>query len=199
LEVLDYVTEPAPSVRVRLTVDDRDEEFNLGLPDQASYDLGFSEKPAPHVVAGRGRRVAIALAQDAVDLGFAVRLREFHRRLDPGSPMPSYYASCVDIVDAGDPSRWLQQAVVITLNAPVDVCDPRTGQTYRLFQEGFDGPWTPEDPKFDKLVGADRTRDHVYLSQLSVNSDPGRGLKYAGSFLVILGIAVVYFLKRKGQ
>ena len=85
---------------------------------------------------------------------------------------------------------------MISLNAPADFSDPRTGRSYRLFQEGFDGPWTPEDPKFDKLVGGDRTRDHVYLSQLSVNSDPGRSLKYAGSLLVVLGIAAVYFRKR---
>jgi ABC-type transport system involved in cytochrome c biogenesis permease subunit len=198
LEVLDYVTEPEPSVKARLTVDGTAETFDFTLPDAAAYDLGFAERPAPRVVAGRDRRAALALVQDAVDLGFAVHLKEFHRRLDPGSPMPSHYSSWVAFLDAGDPSRTLQESVVITLNAPVDFADPRTGQTYRLFQEGFDGPWTPEDPKFDKLVGNDRTRDHVYVSQLSVNYDPGRGLKYAGSFLLIFGIAVVYF-GRRGQ
>ena len=85
---------------------------------------------------------------------------------------------------------------MITLNAPADFSDPRTGRTYRLFQEGFDGPWTPEDPKFDKLAGDDRNRDHIYLSQLTVNYDPGRSLKYAGCLLVIMGIAVVYFVRR---
>ena len=196
LEVLDYVTEPEPSVQVRLAVDDKYKTFNLSMPDPVSYDLGLSERPAPKVVVGHNRRVELALVQDSVDLGFAVHLNEFHRRLDPGSPMPSYYASWVDFLDPADPSRPLQESVVISLNAPADFSDPRTGRSYRLFQEGFDGPWTPEDPKFDKLVGSDRTRDHVYLSQLSVNSDPGRSLKYAGSLLVVLGIAAVYFRKR---
>ena len=221
VEVLDYVTQPEPSVRVRLTVEDSDgrstkptakgtggtpapregeaKPFDLTLPDPVSCDLGFAERPAPAVVEGRDRRVELALARDAIDLGFAVHLREFHRRLDPGSPMPSHYSSWVDFLDARDPSLPpLQESVVITLNSPVDFCDPRTGRSYRLFQEGFDGPWKPEDPKFDKLLGNDRTRDHVYLSELSVNYDPGRGLKYAGSLLVLLGIALVYFAQATG-
>ncbi len=48
----------------------------------------------------------------------------------------------------------LRENVLITLNAPVDFADPLTGRTYRLFQSGFDGPWLPGDPEFDRLVAA---------------------------------------------
>ena len=53
LEVLDYVTEPEPSVQVRLAVDDKYKTFNLSMPDPVSYDLGLSERPA-----AEGRRRA---------------------------------------------------------------------------------------------------------------------------------------------
>ena len=63
LEVLDYVTEPVPSVEARLTVDDKFEDVHLTLPDPVSYELGFAERPTPKAVAGRGRRASLTLAQ----------------------------------------------------------------------------------------------------------------------------------------
>ena len=56
-------------------------------------------------------------------------------------------------------AKKLQEDVLITLNAPVDFTDPRTGRTYRLFQSSFEGPWLPGDAEFDELVGNDRSRD----------------------------------------
>jgi len=37
--------------------------------------------------------------------------------------------------------------------------------------------------------------ENLYRSILSVNYDPGRGLKYAGSLLIVLGIAVMYWMR----
>ena len=93
----------------------------------------------------------------------------------------------------------LRENVLIKLNAPVDFADPLTGRTYRLFQSGFDGPWLPGDPEFDRLVAGDHSRDQVYLSQLSVNYDPGRGLKYAGCLMIVVGIGIVYYSRRLGS
>lgn len=109
--------------------------------------------------------------------------------------MASHYSSLVDVLDRGNPPQVLDKDVLITLNAPVDVSDPRTGRTYRLFQSSFAGPWRPGQPEFDQLVGKDRSRDQVYLSRLSVNDDPGRGLKYVGCLLIVAGIVVVYYLQ----
>ena len=147
-------------------------------------------------VAGKQRRVAIRLRQDEVDLGFQLYLHKFRRKLDPGTGMPSHYSSLVDFLDLGDPPRKLEKDVLITLNVPVDFTDPRTGRTYRLFQASFSGPWLPGQAEFDRLAGSDRSREQIYLSQLSVNYDPGRGLKYAGSILVVMGIIIVYYLRR---
>lgn len=134
-----------------------------------------------------------------LDLGFQVFLHQFRRRLDPGSTMPSHYSSRVDFLDLDKPPKKLRENVLITLNAPVDFTDPRTGRTYRLFQSSFAGPWLPGDAEYEQFAGNDRSRDRIFLSRFSVNYDPGRGLKYTGCLLVVLGIAVGYYSRWFGK
>ena len=190
LDVLDYTNEPQQRVRVRLTVDDQAEEFELTAPPD-DPPRGDQQR----VVRSARRRVAIALPSDDIELGFQLYLRKFQRKLDPGSGMASHYSSTVDFLDRGDPPNRLYENVLITLNAPVDFVDPQTGRTYRLFQSSFGGPWKPGSPEFDQLAGSDRSRDQIYLSRLSVNYDPGRGLKYAGSLLLVAGITMVFYMR----
>jgi len=151
--------------------------------------LSIFEGRAAHRAAREGD-------QGDLELGFQVRLIQFRRKLDPGAEMASHYSSLVDILDRAEPPNVIRQNVLIALNAPVDVVDPATKRTYRLFQSSFDGPWKPGQREFDELAEGDRRRDQVYLSRLSVNYDPGRGLKYLGSLLVVVGILVVYYLRR---
>ncbi|MCE5266988.1 MAG: cytochrome c biogenesis protein CcsA [Planctomycetaceae bacterium] len=125
------------------------------------------------------------------DLGFQVYLHKFHRRLDPASAVASHYSSVVDFLDRSDPPKKLRENVLITLNAPADFTDPHSGLTYRLFQSRYEGPWTPGE-EFDKLIGDDRSRDHLYRTHLTVNYDPGRGAKAFGSLLIVLGMVIVY-------
>ena len=139
------------------------------------------------------------MRQDDVDLAFEVDLHKFQRKLDPGSGMPSHYSSLVDFLDRGKPPQRLQENVLITLNAPVDFAEPGTGRAYRLFQSSFSGPWMPGDPEFDRLAGTDHSRDQIYLSRLSVNYDPGRGLKYVGCLAVVAGIVMVYVLRKRSS
>jgi hypothetical protein len=190
LETLGYTDNPQPSVRARLTVGGMSEEFDLIESD------GSPRGDQQHVVKSAQRSVSITLRPDEVDLGFQVYLRRFRRKLDPGSGMPSHYSSLVDFWDCGDPPQPLYEDVLITLNAPVDVADPKTGRSWRLFQASFSGPWKPGDPEFEQLAGQDHSRDQLYLSQLSANYDPGRGAKYLGSLMVVAGILLVYCLRR---
>jgi hypothetical protein len=191
LEVLDYRKEPQPSVRVRLAVDGKADEFDL---------IAASEEPAAkqqrHVIDVQKRRLTITMPMDEVELGFQLHLHRFQRKLDPGAEMPSHYSSLVDVLDQSKPPRTLAKNVLITLNAPIDLTDPANGRAYRLFQASFSGPWKPGEPEFDRLAGKDRSRDQVYLSRLSINDDPGRGLKYAGCLMIIVGIIIVYYLRR---
>lgn len=198
-------------VRLRMTVDDQTEDFWLEglLSFQAAADAVPERKM---VVAGRGRWASVVLRWKSVDLGFSVYLREFHRGLDPGTSMAAKYASTVDFLRRdlqADPSEdedlrrqpppqpdeILEGPVEISVNRPKDFVDPSTGRSYRFFQESFNGPWKPGDSVFDALVGANPDRDRLFVSILTVNYDPGRGLKYLGSLLVVAGVAVMFFMR----
>ncbi len=196
-----------PEALVRLTVDGRSEEFWLqGAPSGPQQELRADQRK---VVAGKGRRVAVTLRHDWIDVGFGLTLREFQRRLDPGSSQASWYASLVDMVDRNDPQKKLKEEVLITLNEPVNFTDPSTGRSYRVYQESFAGPFKPGDPDdpeqtFEKVVGGQSQRNELFLSWLTFNYDPGRGLKYFGCLLIVVGLSVVfymraYFFRRRGS
>ncbi len=191
LDVLDYQNEPQPTARVRLSVDGTTKEFDVvALPGEPS-------EAKQQVVAAKRRRVTISMPLDEVELGFQLYLRRFQRKLDPGAGTASHYSSLVDFLDLSRPPQKLRENVLVTLNAPVDFTDPRSGWTYRLFQSSFSGPWTPGEPEFAQLVHGNRSRDQVYLSRLSLNYDPGRGLKYLGSLMIVVGIGLVYCNRRR--
>ena len=38
-------------------------------------------------------------------------------------------------------------------------------------------------------------RDELFLSWLTVNYDPGRGLKYFGSMMIVAGIATMFYMR----
>ena len=100
----------------------------------------------------------------------------------------------IDIL-AADRDKTLQRNKWITMNAPVDFADPRDGRSYRFYQESFMGPWRPTDAEFKRLVPGDSPKKLLYGSVLTVNYDPGRGVKYAGCLLVIGGIATMFYMR----
>jgi hypothetical protein len=194
LEALDYLAVgQEPRVRLRLSIDGAAEEFWL-----ADSDDERSSSEGEHTLDSPQRRATVSMSQDTVELGFLVFLQKFQGKLDAGSLMPSHYSSLVDFIAPGPSPRRLQENVVITLNSPVDFTDPANGRTWRLFQSSFDGPWKPGSRQFQALAGKDRSRDQIYLSILTLSYDPGRALKYLGSLLVVMGVAVVYYVRVQG-
>jgi len=181
-------------VLVQLTVDGRSEQFWLQALGSRTTDRA-PPRVERKVVLGDGRRVALTLRHEAIELGFDVYLREFDRRLDPGSPMVSEYSSYVDFSDRDAPGEKLAEDVLITLNEPASAVDPADGRCYRLYQSSFNGPWRRNDPEFLRRLGPKSKRSELFLSVLSVNYDPGRPLKYAGTLLVFLGMVVVYSMR----
>jgi len=198
LDTLDYVPEgsqgrPPPMVELRLTVDGNSERFELAaLPYGIDPDPSLPER-FRRVVTGDGRRVAVTLPREMLELGFRVHLHDFRRKLDPGSEKVSHYSSLVDFIARDDGNRALAEDVLITLNAPVNITDPRTGRSYRLYQSSYRGPFRPGQPEFEAAVDGSAIRDEVYQSYLSVNYDPGRGLKYFGSLLISVGIVMTFY------
>lgn len=187
-------------VRLRLTVDGNQQEFWLaGLPKDP-FGL-IADNDQQFVVDGKDRRVAVTLPWDKIDVGFQLYLHKFQRKLDPGSSQASHYSSLVELLDRdGNKVRNIQgntgdNRIRITLNQPVNFSDPQTGRSYRIYQEAFRGPWKPGDPEFDQLVGGSGTREELFLSWLTVNYDPGRGLKYTGSLMIVAGIATMFYMR----
>lgn len=63
------------------------------------------------------------------------------------------------------------------------------------------GPWLPGDPLYERFVadlkreGGGEPPDALAASVLTVNYDPGRGIKYAGSGLIVAGIFTMFYMK----
>jgi len=191
-----------PQVYVRLTVDGRSEEFWVaGLPygmadtDERGRPVSLPREFRRHV-AGEGRRVALTMPRGAVELGFGVLLHQFDRKLDPGADTVSHYASTVDFLDRGSPAEPILEDVLVTLNAPVDFTDPATGRSYRFYQSSFDGPFRPGDPQYEQYVADREAQPQLFLSVLSLNYDPGRGLKYFGSMLMSVGFVLIFYMRK---
>lgn len=95
-----------PVAKVRLTVDGKSDVFWLEAY-KGDPDFSPTGRSRHQVVAGNGRRVSITMPMDAVDVGFRVRLKDFERKLDPGTSQPSHYSSTVDFLD-----RYADRAIV---------------------------------------------------------------------------------------
>jgi len=182
------------AAKVRLTVDGKAEEFWLNGPPP-SLNKPSAARSEVRTVAGDDRRVSIAMPLDRVEMGFRVRLRDFEMKLDPGTSQPSHYSSYVDFVDLRDDDKRYRSNEFITMNAPVDFRDPVAKRSYRLFQESYSGPFKPGDAIFEQNVRADSDRKELYNSVLTVNYDPGRGVKYAGGMLVVSGIVTMFYMR----
>jgi len=102
-----------------------------------------------------------------IDLGFDLELKNFEIGRDPGTTKAASYQSLVRTPDGQD--------TLIAMNEPLKY----KGLTFyqASFQEGPDGV--------------------PVASILSVNQDPGRWLKYLGSFILSLGVVWLFYNKRK--
>jgi hypothetical protein len=193
---------------VRLTVDDRREEFWMPCSSPNPVEkkqFNIPQELLQKTVAGKGRRVELSFAPDSFRLGYSIDLHKGWRKFDPGSKLnprirPSFYGSEIDLVpnefsaksaSAGSPSKQppKYENLLVTLNAPLDFADPASpGRSYRMFQSRMDGLYNPED--YDRKPG-----ESVYLSGFRLNYDPGRGLTYVGCLLVVAGIFLAYFVR----
>ncbi len=181
--------------RVRLTVDGNKEEFWVEERPASPFFGEDTNMGQRRWVSGQGRSIAVELVPRTLDLGFVVKLHEFERKLEPGSTHPASYGSRVDVRDRDDPDRFLFRNVWITMNRPLTVTDPKTGLAYRIFQEAYRGPFRPGEPLFEHVIQGREPRQQLYLSWLTLNYDPGRGLKYFGSFLTVIGIAITFYMR----
>ncbi len=188
--------EKRPRVKLRLSVGGASREFWLAAAaddDDERRQSVSEDKDVPSAAA-------VQLLSDTVELGFRVVLKDFQRRLDPGTSRPSGYSSRMDFVERdkndGTVAKILEKDVVVSLNSPADFTDPSDGRNYRFFQSAFSGPYRADDLPIDETRdGADSMQEEIYRSTFAVSSDPGRQLKYAGCLMIVAGIVVMYYMK----
>lgn len=104
-----------------------------------------------------------------VPLGFTLRLANFRRGVNPGGVGNATFSSVVRVTDS---RAGVDEEREISMNEPLTY----NGLTFYQsgFNEGGQGAKT---------------------STLSVARDPGRTMKYAGSLMICLGIAVMFYMR----
>ncbi len=108
----------------------------------------------------------VSFRRKVAPLGGELLLKKFTRDFYPGTMRAAAYASQVQLKGAGE--EKLEQK--ISMNQPL------YWKGFRIYQSGF------EEDDFGQVLG----------SVFSVNKDPGRGVKYLGSVLVVLGIVALF-------
>jgi hypothetical protein len=102
-------------------------------------------------------------------LGFALKLEDFRREVNPGRNGDAAFASQVRVID--EEMEW-EESHEISMNEPL------THRRYTFYQSGFNE--------------GEHGRES---SVLSVGYDPGRPVKYAGSLMICTGIAIMFYMR----
>jgi hypothetical protein len=182
---------PAPRIRVRATVEGVEEEFWLARDETLIYSPD-NEEARP--VTGKTKTVTFSFPYTQVDLGFCLYLRKFEQAFDPGTGTAAHYASVVDLHRIDDLSASaVERGIRIQMNQPGMFQDQLTGRKYRVYQSSCSLPYFPGTPQYDSKLGGlllpmeETPRDKLYASLFSINYDPGRGMKYMGCLMLVLG------------
>lgn len=135
--------------------------------------LGMGDRA--ELATSSGEKISIGYFPKRLLLPFGLRLQRFEMKHNPGTNDPSAYSSHVQVVDSLKGSAaGLDQLPVheISMNEPLKYGG------FTFYQASF-------IPDFPRAV----------TTVLSVNYDPGRALKYAGSLLLVAGSILLYLMK----
>jgi hypothetical protein len=207
--------EAVQRVQLRVTLDGKEDTFWLRAVEKSVVPLP-PERDQIRYIHGKTQSVQIQWNYDTIELGFGIFLKKFEMRTEPGTRMSSHYSSLVDFVETKNHSenqpdfsrspnnfRTYENGrdILISMNNPSIF--KGNGRSYRIYQSSYAGPYHPDNPWFYELYDGNifswetTPRESLYMSTLSINADPGRGLKYLGCFLIVLGAA--WFVYRKKE
>jgi hypothetical protein len=154
--------QPQPAIQIAL-IKNPASKLWLGLGDRAEFnDVD-------------GTEISVGYFPRRIILPFAVRLKQFEMKHNPGTMDPSAYSSHVQVVEKMQADEAAMNAIPeqeISMNEPMN----RSGYTF------YQASYIPDFPRPNTTI-------------LSVNYDPGRALKYWGSILLIGGAILLYLLK----
>lgn len=207
--------ETVQRVQLRVTFDGKEDTFWLRAVEKSVVPLP-PERDQIRYIHGKTQSVQIQWNYDTIELGFGIFLKKFEMRTEPGTRMSSHYSSLVDFVEikkhpenqpdfSRSPNNFQtdenNRNILISMNNPSIF--KGNGRSYRIYQSSYAGPYHPDNPWFYELYDGNifswekTPRESLYMSTLSINADPGRGLKYLGCFLLVLGTA--WFVYRKKE
>ncbi|MBQ1277284.1 MAG: hypothetical protein IIY07_01415, partial [Thermoguttaceae bacterium] len=196
------------TAQVRVTLDDAVETFwirTIPLESVSDEQLKYLTK---RVVSSK-RAATIRLTDRELDLGVALFVKKFTPVYEPGSTTAASFSSLVRVIPQGlsaeeqaaELAKNPDADVLIQMNRPGVLRSPATGRAFWAYQDSFNGPYRPGDPEFEQVVdgrllpGETTPREILYRTTITLNDDPGRGLKYLGSLLIVLGTAFLIYRK----
>jgi len=202
-------------VKLRVRFDGKEDTFWLRAAAPTVVPLPPDQDQIRYIY-GNNQTLAVQLNFENIDLGFGILLKQSVGRNEPGTRMLAHSSSLVDYVEPIDPAnvrttfsyrledyRVLPggENILISLNRPGFFTG--NGRGYRIYQSARIGPFFPDQPQFHELYDGrifhweTRPRESIAMSTLSVNYDPGRGWKYLGSFLIVLGAAMFVWRRQE--
>lgn len=160
---------------------------------------------------GARKTAKIRFVDREFPLGAALFVKKFTPVYEPGSTTAASFSSVVRVLDAGLSAE--EQAEIVAKSQENDVCiqmnrpgvlkSPNSELKYWAYQDSFRGPFKPGDAEFDKIVdgkllpGESTPRASLYYTIITLNADPGRGMKYLGALFVVWGTALLVYRKKK--
>ena len=150
-----------------------------------SREFWVGQKQGPHTIEVGEKSYQIQYKPKVKDLGCQLKLERAEQPVDPGTQTAASYTSYVQLTDKE--LRYQGKTHVITMNQPLQ----HRGYTFYQLRYLFLGTY-------------DSSGKPVSLSTIQVGYDLGLGFKYAGSIMLALGIACMfymkgYFFKRQGK
>lgn len=175
LQVLDWI----PDAELKISYKPARVQYRDMAPPPA-IRLVAGARGGADVWLGIGDRVLLTVDGEQVEFGYyrrrvllpiSLRLDRFEIERYEGSMSPKSYSSRVTLVDASRPEQE-QKRFLISMNEPLET----DGLTFyqASYEDAMPRPVT---------------------SIFSVNQDPGRGLKYFGSLLIVLGSILLFAMK----
>ena len=196
------------TAKVRVALDEAVETFwlrTIPLESVSDEQLKYLTK---RVVSSK-RAATIRLTDRELDLGVALFVKKFTPVYEPGSTTAASFSSLVRVLPQGlsaeeqaaELAQNPENDALIQMNRPGVLRSPDSGRVFWAYQDSFNGPFRPGDPEFERVVdgrllpGETSPRETLYSTTITLNDDPGRGLKYLGSLLIVLGTAFLIYRK----
>ena len=171
------LSEPAASARMATNLADA---AGSDGNEEVCREFWVGQEQGPRIIEAGGEPYLIHYNPKVKELGFELKLERAEQPVDPGTQTPAGYTSYVQLTDKKLGIEG--ECHVITMNEPLE------HRGYKFYQSTC---------RF--LDTNDSSGKRVSMSGFSVGYDLGLGFKYAGSIMLVLGIACMFFMNQRSE